>query len=110
MAVRASRLNGKIERGKLLKESIHGCYTSRRCFPRSILPSESSIKAFPVNINGLVGGSSSRDVPEMPPPDEHARLQADAAAAKREALTGIGHCIFSKRAEPSAGRRECLSL
>ena len=53
------------------------------------------IKAFPVNINGLVGGSSSRDVPEMPPPDEHARLQADAAAAKRDALTGIGHCIFS---------------
>ena len=22
--------DGKIERGKLLKESIHGCYTSRR--------------------------------------------------------------------------------
>ena len=52
------------------------------------------IKAWPVNINGLLGGSS-RDIPEMPPVEDHARVQADAAAAKRDALTGIGHCIFS---------------
>ena len=53
------------------------------------------IRAFPVNINGLLGGSTSRDVPEMPPVEEHARLKEDAAAAKRDALAGIGHCIFS---------------
>ena len=32
---------------------------------------------------------------ERGPVEEHARQQADAAAAKRDALTGIGHCIFS---------------
>ena len=42
------------------------------------------IKNWPVDSNGIL--------PEI---DDRARVKADVAAAKREALTGIGHCIFS---------------
>ena len=42
------------------------------------------IKNWPVDSNGLL--------PEI---EHRERAKADAAAAKRDALTGIGHCIFS---------------
>ena len=42
------------------------------------------IKAWPVNSDGV-----------MPEIEERAHVKADAAAAKRDALTGIAHCIFS---------------
>ena len=42
------------------------------------------IKAWPVNDDGL-----------LPSIEERAHVKADAVAAKRDALTGIAHCIFS---------------